>query len=68
MRATKPSQTYVAGGTTGPQGTPGGRARKQGTNGRKMIVGQEMYLWILILVEIAMIGGFRKFFRRFHGG
>lgn len=68
VRATQPSQTYIAGGTTGPQGTPGGRARKQGGGKGKMIVGQEMYLWVLVLIEVALIGGLRKFFRRFHGG
>ncbi len=69
VRATQPSQTYVAGGTTGPQGTPGGKIRgARGRNRGGMVVGQEVYLWILILVELAAIGGLRKFFRRFHGG
>lgn len=33
-----------------------------------MILGQEMYLWVLVLLEVIAIGGLRKFFRRFHGG
>jgi hypothetical protein len=28
----------------------------------------EKYLWFLVFIEIALIGGFRKYFRRFHGG
>lgn len=31
-------------------------------------LGQEVYLWILVVIEVAMIGGFRKYFRRYHGG
>lgn len=68
-RATQPSRTYVAGGTTGPQGTPGGKAnRKPGVAGRPMKLGHEVYLWVLVVIEIALLGGFRKYFRRFHGG
>lgn len=71
-RATQPSTPASNVRSAGPQGTPGGRAprmnRRPGANGRRMIVGQEVYLWILVLIEIALIGGFRKYFRRFHGG
>jgi hypothetical protein len=68
MRATQPSTPPSNVRTTGPQGTPGGKARKPGVAGRRFVPGQEVYLWILVLVEIALIGGFRKYFRRFHGG
>lgn len=65
---TQPSTPRAPGGTTGPQGTPGGFRRKPGTGQREMILGQEVYLWILVLIEVALVGGFRKYFRRFHGG
>jgi hypothetical protein len=68
MRATQPSTPASNVRQAGPQGTPGGKARKPGVAGRRMIVGQEIYLWILVLIEVALIGGFRKYFRRFHGG
>lgn len=29
---------------------------------------QTTYLWILVAVEVALTGGFRKYFRRHHGG
>lgn len=58
----------MAGGTTGPQGTPGGKARKPGTNGRPTILGQEVYLWILVVIEAILTGALRRAFRRFHGG
>jgi hypothetical protein len=31
-------------------------------------MGQEVYLWILVVIEVALLGGFRKYFRRYHGG
>lgn len=71
VRATQPSTPPSNVRTTGPQGTPGGKARsvrKPGVSNGSMKLGPEMYLWILVIVEIALIGGFRKYFRRFHGG
>lgn len=68
MRATQPSTQPSNVRTIGPQGTPGGKARKVGVPGRSMVAGQELYLWVLVLIEVALIGGFRKYFRRFHGG
>ena len=68
MRATQPSTPPPTARTTGPQGTPGGVRRMPGASKRSFRAGQEMYLWALVLIEIALIGGFRKFFRRFHGG
>lgn len=52
-----------------PQGTPGGIRQAVGSRrGSMMMFGQEMYLWVLVLLEVAVIGGFRKHFRRYHGG
>jgi hypothetical protein len=75
VRATQPSTPPATVRTTGNQGTPGGTTlngnavRRPGL-GRKgsMKIGAEKYLWILIFIEIALMGGFRKYFRRFHGG
>lgn len=74
-RATQPSGTPSDVRTTGPQGTPGGTARmptmprrKPGVARQPLKIGQEKYLWILVFIEVAAIGGFRKYFRRFHGG
>lgn len=78
MRATQPSTPPSNVRTTGPQGTTGGRAApvmgrgarrsKRGMRPGKITIGQEKYLWILVLIEVALIGGFRKYFRRYHGG
>ncbi len=69
-RATKPSGSPSNVQTTGPQGTTGGTAtpiRKRG--GRQPLrVGQEKYLWGLVLIELALTGALRKYFRQFHGG
>lgn len=70
MRAgspTQPSSPRVAGGTTGPQGTPGGVRRKPGAGG-SVKLGPGYYLWALVAFEALAIYGFRRFFRRFHGG
>lgn len=65
---TQPSQARAAGGTTGPQGSPGGRRIGTPGTGGPRILGQEVYLWILVLVEAVLTGALRRFFRRFHGG
>lgn len=68
MRATQPSTPPSNLRSAGPQGTPGGKAfRKPGAAG-KFSPGQEVYLWLLVLIEVALVGGLRKYFRRFHGG
>lgn len=59
------SQSGAAGGTMGgkPTSTVGSRP------GRRVIqLGDEMYLWILVLIEVALIGWLRQQFRRHHGG
>lgn len=71
-RATSPSTPPSNVQSAGPQGTPGGKApkfnRKPGSSKQPLKVGQEVYLWILVIVEVAMVGGFRRYFRRVHGG
>ena len=50
-----------------PQGSPGGVTRKlPGIKGLK--AGDEVYLWILLFIEVAAMGFLRKHFRRYHGG
>lgn len=54
-----------------PNGTPGGRSGKSGVgqrvrNGLQM--GDEVYLWILLFIEVAAMAFLRKHFRRYHGG
>lgn len=51
------------------QGTPGGQA-PQSAGGKKppMAVGDEIYLWILVAIEVGIIAYFRQAFRRHHGG
>lgn len=69
-RATQPSTQASTIRATGAQGTPGGTARPGRKPGGRQPskLGQEVYLWILVVIEVAMIGGFRKYFRRYHGG
>ncbi len=43
-------------------------ARKPGLKNGNMMLGQEVYLWILVAIEVALMGGFRRYFRRHHGG
>jgi hypothetical protein len=66
MRATQPSTPASNVRQAGPQGTPGGKARRVSRN--QMQLGQPIYLWILVVIEVALLGGFRKLFRRVHGG
>lgn len=49
-----------------PQGTPGGRS--MGRRGGMVPIGDEMYLWILVVMEALAIGALRQQFRRYHGG
>lgn len=67
-RATQPSGTPSNVQTTGPQGTPGGKARKVGAARQPLRIGHEKYLWILVGIELVITGAFRKYFRQFHGG
>lgn len=68
MRATQPSTPPSNVRVPSAGAAPGmSKPRKVGSNG-KYKVGQEVYLWILIVIEIFAIGGFRRFFRKVHGG
>ena len=50
-----------------PQGTMGGPSMGR-PGGRSLNLGDEMYLWVLVLIEAGMLGWLRQFFRRYHGG
>ena len=52
-----------------PQGTLGGVKSAAGRKpGNKLMVGDEGYLWILLLLELVAMAFLRKHFRRYHGG
>ena len=36
--------------------------------GRHLAVGQEMYLWLLVFIEVALMAALRLQFRNRHGG
>lgn len=61
-----------AGSNPNPSGVPnsgtlGGSA--MGRPGRpQLMLGDEMYLWIMVVIEALLIGSLRKRFRRHHGG
>lgn len=51
------------------QGTLGGRSAAGGIRpGLKLNVGDEIYLWILLILELMAMGYLRHHFRRYHGG
>ena len=52
-----------SGGTLGGTPTAAG-----GRPGRKLMVGDEMYLWILLAIELLAMAILRNRFRRYHGG
>lgn len=48
-------------------GTMGGPS--SGRPGRpQLMLGDEKYLWILVILEVLLTGALRKRFRRYHGG
>lgn len=53
-----------------PQGTVGGQAMPTSSKpGRSQIMlGDEMYLWVLVLLEVGFLAFLRNRFRRYHGG
>ena len=53
-----------------PQGTQGGRARATGSRPGipSLNMGDEFYLWALVLIEVFVMGYLRQHFRRHHGG
>ena len=50
------------------QGTPGGLKAAGGRPGKKLMAGDEMYLWVLIVLELLAMVVLRNQFRRHHGG
>ena len=66
-RGTHTSNTVNPGAS--PSGTMGGIPHAAGRRpGMKLAVGDEGYLWILIALELALMGYLRQHFRRYHGG
>ena len=64
----RPRQT-AAGGTTGPQGTPGGQSTAARPGIRLSVAwGPEVYLWVLVGLELAATAWLRHSFRTHHGG
>ena len=60
------SNTNPAGGTGG---TLGGRKIATGAApGMRLAIGDEGYLWILVIIEALALGYLRKRFKRYHGG
>jgi hypothetical protein len=54
-------------GMTG--GTLGGvKMSSGGRPGLKMQAGDEMYLWVLVILEVLLMSFLRNSFRRHHGG
>lgn len=53
-----------------PQGTMGGTVKAASSRpGRSLLnVGDEMYLWGLLALEVIAMGILRNHFRRYHGG
>jgi hypothetical protein len=50
-----------------PQGSPGGRMGMR-PGRRRLMVGDEVYLWLVLGLEVAAMGFLRNHFRRYHGG
>ena len=56
-------------GVGGAGGTLGGRKSATGARpGMNIAVGDEGYLWILVILEVIAMGVLRKKFKRYHGG
>lgn len=62
--------TSRSGPQPGVQGTLGGPAPAVGSRPgkRNMQLGDEVYLWILLALEIGAISWLRSAFSRYHGG
>ena len=50
------------------QGTPGGIPAAGKRPGMKIQVGDEVYLWFLVFLELLAMVGLRNYFRTHHGG
>lgn len=62
-RTSNPNPSGIAQGTFGGRKTAGG-ARP----GMKLMLGDEKYLWLLLILELLAMGALRQHFRRYHGG
>jgi hypothetical protein len=54
------------GGTIG--GKPSMAAGRVKAGGKQVMLGDEVYLWILVLLEVGAMAWARQSFRRHHGG
>ena len=54
----------------GQQGTMGGPSPAVGSRPgrRQMKLGDEQYLWVLVIIEVGAIAWLRSMFSRYHGG
>lgn len=63
------SQTSNTNPAGGAGGTFGGRKIATGVApGMNLAIGDEGYLWLLVIVEVLIMGILRKKFKRYHGG
>jgi hypothetical protein len=63
------SRTSNTNSNAGMAGTPGGRKSAAGAGpGSMLAVGDEGYLWLLVIIEAVVMGILRKRFKRYHGG
>lgn len=69
MRIPSKSNTTPSGAPQGTMGGVGTRTSVGSRPGKRPInIGDEMYLWILVLIEVLLIAWGRKASRRHHGG
>lgn len=68
--STTPPQQSAGGNHPHGQGTFGGLRHAVGgrPGSRPLVLGDEMYLWLLVLAEVGVIAYCRKAFSRYHGG
>jgi len=61
---------YAGPSPAGSQGTLGGVTKALGARpGRRQVaLGDELYLWILVALEVSIIAWGRRAFKRYHGG
>lgn len=69
MRGRMTTQARTA-AEPGQTGTFGGGAQAVGSRPgkRSMQFGDEVYLWILVLIEVGLMAHLRNLFSRYHGG
>lgn len=54
-----------------PQGTPGGQTKAAASKvviGNRGVAAPVFYLWVLVGIEVLLMGWLRHSFRRYHGG